>query len=34
MRICGKRASQFTQEELWLMEKHKMDLNGEKLTPE
>lgn len=34
MRICGKRASQFTQEELWLMKKHKMDFNGEKLTPE
>lgn len=34
MRICGKRASQFTQEELWLMKKHKTDSNGEKLTPE
>ena len=34
MRICGKRASQFTQEELWLMKKHKTDFTGEKLTPE
>ena len=34
MRICGKRASQFTQGELWLMKKHKTDSNGEKLTPE
>lgn len=31
MRICGKRASQFTQTELWLMQKYGV-ANGEKLT--
>lgn len=32
MRIGGKRASQYTQPELWLMMHRKQDLNGEPLT--
>lgn len=32
MRIDGKRASQFTQPELWLMMHRRKDPNGEPLT--
>ena len=32
MRICGKRASEFTQFDLWVMMHRKKDPNGEPLT--
>lgn len=34
MRICGKRASQYSQSELFMMRVTGVDFSGNKLTPE